>query len=143
MRDWDMSQQIENTIKHAEMRKMLMQHTRPHMSENSEDPDQEAKADRGKLELMLCPREIIRAITRVRMYGTRKYKDPENWRKVQAYRYKNAMLRHLMHYLDDEDSVDPESGLPHIEHVACNLAFLIEFKKRNKEGSNGKTPAAK
>ena len=25
------------------------------------------------------------------------------------------------------EQVDPESGLMHIEHVVCNLAFLLQF----------------
>lgn len=38
-----------------------------------------AKADSGKLRLTLVPRQIIRDIANVRMYGTAKYhNDPEN-----------------------------------------------------------------
>ena len=35
--------------------------------------DQTAKADAGKLQLTLVPREIIREIAKVRMYGNAKY----------------------------------------------------------------------
>lgn len=88
--------------------------------------DQTAKADAGKLQLTLVPREIIRAIARVRMYGTNKYHDPDNWKKVSKQRYKDAAFRHFLAYLDNPDGNDEESGLPHLWHLACNVAFLCE-----------------
>lgn len=92
--------------------------------------DQYAKADRGKLELTLVPRQIIREIARVRMYGTAKYhNDPDNWKTVEKQRYKDAAFRHFLAYLDDPAGVDKESGLPHLSHLACNIAFLCEMEK--------------
>lgn len=90
--------------------------------------DQTAKADHGKLQLTLVPREIIRAIARIRMYGTEKYHNPDNWRNVSAERYRDAAYRHFLSYLDDPAGVDEESGLPHLWHLACNIAFLIEME---------------
>ncbi len=90
--------------------------------------DQTAKADAGKLRITLVPRQIIREIARVRMYGCEKYKDPENWKRVESERYKDAAFRHFLAYLDDPDGVDEESGLPHLSHLACNIAFLCEMK---------------
>lgn len=89
--------------------------------------DQSAKADAGKLPLTLVPREIIRAVAAIRQYGTEKYGDPENWRKVSKERYRDAAFRHFLSYLDDPDGVDKESGLPHLWHLACNIAFLCEL----------------
>lgn len=94
--------------------------------------DQSVKSDYGKLELTLVPREIIRNIAAVRMYGTEKYHDPENWRKVTAERYRNAAFRHFLAYLDDPNGIDAESGLPHLWHLACNIAFLCELSKPEK-----------
>lgn len=91
--------------------------------------DQEAKADAGKLELTLVPRQIIKEIARVRMYGTAKYGSPNNWIKVSADRYRDAAFRHFLAYLDDPGGVDEESGLPHLSHLACNIAFLCEMEK--------------
>ena len=90
--------------------------------------DQTAKADAGKLQLTLVPRTIIREIAKVRMYGNEKYPDggQENWRRVSAQRYRDAAFRHFLAYLDNPDGVDPESGLPHLSHLACNIAFLFE-----------------
>lgn len=87
---------------------------------------QEAKADAGKLRLTLVPRGIIRAVAAIREYGCEKYGDPENWRQVEPQRYRDAAYRHFMAYLDDPKGVDEESGLPHLWHLACNIAFLIE-----------------
>lgn len=90
--------------------------------------DQEAKADNGKARLTLVPRKILYDVARIREFGTKKYKDPDNWKKVEAWRYKDALMRHLCAYLDDPKSVDEESGLPHLWHAACNMAFLCEME---------------
>lgn len=90
--------------------------------------EQAVKADAGKLRLTLVPREVIRAIARVRMYGTEKYGDPENWRRVEVERYRDALLRHTLAYLEDPQGVDEESGLHHWEHMACNIAFIAEME---------------
>ena len=91
--------------------------------------NQSAKADAGKLQLTLVPRQIIRDIAKVRMYGNQKYGDPENWKQVEPERYRDAMMRHLLSYLDNPESVDEESGLKHLWHLACNVAFLCELEK--------------
>lgn len=93
-------------------------------------PDQTIKADAGKLQLTLVPRQIIRDIAEVRMYGNQKYPEggPDNWKQVEPQRYRDAMFRHMMEYLDDPDGVDAESGLPHLWHLACNVAFLCELE---------------
>ena len=95
-----------------------------------DSPDQTAKQDAGKLQITLVPRQIIRDIAEVRMYGNKKYGDPENWRSVSPERYRDALMRHLLAYLDDPDSADDESGLPHLWHAACNIAFLCEMEGR-------------
>ena len=61
------------------------------------------------------------------MYGNEKYHDPENWRQVEPQRYQDALYRHWLAYLKGE-KCDLESGLPHLWHLACNAAFLIEME---------------
>jgi len=90
---------------------------------------QSAKADTGKPRPTLVPTSLIWAVTAIREYGCQKYHDPENWRKVEPQRYQDALYRHWLAYLEGETN-DPESGLPHIWHVACNVAFLIEMEGR-------------
>lgn len=94
--------------------------------------EQKIKADEGKPRLDLVPPELVRAVGRVRTYGVEKYGDSDSWKRVAPDRYKAALLRHLMDFLDDENSVDKESGLPHLEHAACNIAFLIELSKEGR-----------
>lgn len=89
---------------------------------------QDAKADAGKIRLSLVPRKIIWAIGKIREYGCSKYKDPDNWKRVSSERYRDAAYRHFLKYLDDPYGKDEESGLPHLWHCACNLAFLIEIE---------------
>lgn len=95
---------------------------------DDEDAGQEAKADAGKPRPTLVPTSLIRAVMAIREYGCAKYHDPENWRQVEPQRYRDAAYRHWLAYLDDPHGVDAESGLPHLWHLACNIAFLIEME---------------
>ena len=95
------------------------------------DYNQDVKADKGKLQLTLVPTSIIKAIAKVRMYGVEKYHDPDNWRNVEISRYRDAAFRHFLAYLEDPKGVDAESGIPHLHHLACNIAFLIEMEENN------------
>ena len=92
-------------------------------------PNGVTKADAGKPRLSLVPRKIIWDIAAVREYGNKKYGDPNNWRKVEVERYRDAAYRHFMRYLDDPDGVDEESGLPHLWHLATNISFLCEMEE--------------
>ena len=91
---------------------------------------QEAKADSGKPRPTLVPASLVNAVTAVREFGCKKYHDPDNWRRVEPQRYRDALYRHWLAYLSGEIT-DPESGLPHLHHMACNLAFLIEMEANN------------
>ena len=90
--------------------------------------DQRAKADAGKIRPTLVPVSAIRAIAAIREYGCLKYHDPDNWKRVEPERYKDAAYRHWLAYLDGEQN-DTESGLPHLWHLACNIAFLIDLEQ--------------
>lgn len=96
--------------------------------------DQTIKVDAGKPKLSLVPTEIINQIAIVREYGINKYPSggPNNWRNVEIARYKDAAYRHLLAYIADPTGVDEESGLPHLSHLACNIAFLCDLEKDNK-----------
>ena len=90
------------------------------------------KADAGKAQLTLVPRAIIWAIAKVRMYGVNvKYPETgrDGWKTIGKQRIRDAMYRHMLRYLDDPHGVDEESGLPHLWHLACNIAFLCEMEK--------------
>ena len=89
--------------------------------------NQSAKADNGKVRPTLVPTSLMYAVAKVREHGCKKYKDPENWRKVEPQRYKDALYRHWLAYLSGE-KCDQESGLSHLWHLACNVAFLIDME---------------
>lgn len=93
---------------------------------------QTAKADAGKARLTLVPMQIVWDIAAVREFAvTHKYKDPDNWKLVEPERYKDAAFRHFLRYLDDPNGTDEESGLPHLWHLATNIAFLCALTKDN------------
>lgn len=114
-------------LQHADRAK-LWDAVRAWAETKPEDADQTAKRDGGKTDLTLVPRRIIWAVGEVRKYGNEKYGDPENWRTVEPQRYRAAAFRHFLAYLDDPEGTDAESGLPHLWHLACNIAFLCEME---------------
>lgn len=97
-----------------------------------------AKSDYGKEKLTLVPRRIIHDICAIRMYGNEKYPDggPDNWKRVERERYRDAAFRHFLSYLDDPQGKDAESGFPHLWHLACNIAFLCEMEDEVANGTD-------
>ena len=91
--------------------------------------NQTAKADGGKPILSYVPKEIIYEIEKVRKFGVKKYKDPDNWKKVEIERYHQALLRHTLAVWNDIAARDKESGLLHLSHIATNVAFMLEMMK--------------
>ena len=96
-------------------------------------PEQEAKSDHDKPRPSLVPPALIRGVDAIREYGCKKYSDPENWRRVEPQRYWEATLRHALAAWNDWESIDSESGLPNIAHMACNIAFLLEMMGENND----------
>lgn len=98
--------------------------------------DQSAKTDAGKIRPTLVPPALIEAVAAVREYGCSKYHDPDNWRRVEPQRYWEATLRHALAAWDNYEAIDDESGLPHLDHMACNIAFILQIMKENKHGKS-------
>lgn len=93
-----------------------------------------AKFDSGKLRMSLLTRGLATELVRVAEvleYGANKYCE-EGWKSVPnaARRYEDAMDRHLNAWKRGEE-VDPESGLSHLAHAACNALFLLHFNESN------------
>lgn len=88
------------------------------------------KDDMEKARMDLLPFESLEAVARVLTYGAKKYA-PDNWKLVPgaSERYQAAMLRHLSAHKRGE-KIDPESGLSHLSHVACNALFLVYFEEK-------------
>jgi hypothetical protein len=89
-----------------------------------------AKDDSAKPPVELVPAEAIEAIARVMDFGRNKYVE-NGWKAVpQGFRrYLAALLRHA-YALQKGEVLDPDSGLPHVYHIACNGAFLAYFHAR-------------
>ena len=119
-------QKISDAAK--ESAKIIQDYLNEGKEANMDKPDQQAKADTGKPRPTLVPVSLIEAVTAIRECGCQKYHDPENWRKVEPQRYRDALYRHWLAYLKGE-KCDQESGLPHLWHLACNAAFLIEMEE--------------
>ena len=98
--------------------------------------DQSAKTDAGKIRPTLVPPALIEAVAAVREYGCSKYHDPDNWRSVEPQRYWEATLRHALAAWDNYEATDAESGLPHLAHMACDIAFILQIMKENKHGKS-------
>ena len=96
------------------------------------------KYDDNKPRLDLVPPELIEAVGIVRTYGVSKYGDSKSWKQVEPYRYRAALMRHICLYLEEPDGVDAESGLPHLWHIACNVAFLIALNAEKRPISDFK-----
>lgn len=90
--------------------------------------DQTKKHDAGKPWLFLVPSELVQAVGAVMTFGAEKY-GPNTWRGVEIERYQNAMARHFEAYKAAPHGLDEESGLPHLWHLAANVAFLCALER--------------
>ncbi len=80
--------------------------------------------------LEMCPPAFLTDLGKLYAFGADKYA-PDNWRKGYAWSLTfNALLRHLQLTLQGE-WVDPESGLPHLVHVAWHCATLHTFEREH------------
>lgn len=86
------------------------------------------KFDSEKIPLNLLPTEALWEVGKVLALGRNKY-DAYNWKNGMSWsRLYGAILRHLFAWMEREDK-DPESGLSHLAHCACNILFLIVYEK--------------
>jgi len=92
------------------------------------------KKDEGKPRWELVPYDAIEQIAIVLTHGAKKY-EARNWEKGINYsRIFGAIMRHLWKFwhakLTWSTGLDPESGLSHLSHAFCELAFLVAYEKR-------------
>lgn len=81
------------------------------------------KHDQDKPMLNLIDPQAIEGLAAVLTFGAKKYA-ADNWRGgINNSRLIASLLRHLFAIMRGEYT-DPESGLPHIDHVGCNWMFL-------------------
>ena len=93
------------------------------------------KNDDGKLRMDLIPPEALEELAKVLTWGASKYSD-KNWELGLRWgRVLGAALRHIIAWMKGEIH-DPETGLSHLSHALCNLAFLVTYEQRKMEGFN-------
>lgn len=87
-----------------------------------------SKFDAGKPMVDLVDPLAIEGLAKVLTFGAQKYA-AHNWRGGISYsRIIGGLLRHAFAIMRGED-IDPESGLPHIDHLGCCWMFLSNFMK--------------
>lgn len=88
--------------------------------------------DQDKPALDLVPSSFIEETAKVLTFGARKYAKRQ-WEKGMLWSRSIASLQRHINSFAAGDDFDPESGLMHLSHAACNLAFLIEYTKTHPE----------
>lgn len=106
-----------------------MQRIDYYMRDEIKKHNEENKQTIGKPRYSLLCSEILTEITKIREYGIAKYKESDNWKKVDKQLYLDAAMRHMIKLVIDGEEVDNESGLKHASHAACNLMFYLEMIK--------------
>lgn len=102
------------------------------MSTVDDRPQQALRYNQGKAPLSMVPSELIEEVAKVLEFGATKYAR-DNWRQGMSWNQTlDSCLRHLMKWNSGED-IDPESGLCHLSHAACNIAFLLSFRLTHNE----------
>lgn len=85
--------------------------------------------DKPKLDLLVDGVPVaLEEVGKILTFGAQKYA-AHSWKTVpnNKERYKAALVRHLLAHSRGE-VIDPESGLPHLAHLACNALFILELE---------------
>jgi hypothetical protein len=84
----------------------------------------------GKIEMSQCPASLATAVSMVLMKSSKEYGgkyDKRNWARGMSWStVYDCLQRHATKWYSGEE-VDSETGLNHLYHMACNVAFLIEY----------------
>lgn len=83
----------------------------------------------GKLRFDLIPPEWDKVLAGILTFGAKKYAE-RNWENGLSYTKTVASLRRHLNSFEEGEWTDPESGHPHLGHVAWNALALITFKLR-------------
>lgn len=93
---------------------------------------QGTKHDSNKPPCELLSPIALLGTARVLEFGAKKYA-AHNWRGGLAWmRIMGAILRHSFAFMMGED-LDPETGLPHPDHIAAETMFLQEMYRTRKD----------
>ena len=121
-----------------EQERILREHFKNTVESNKELQNKAIRFDAGKTDWSLVPWDSVEEIVKVLEFGKVKYA-AWNWSSNGGFKYMrvfNSTMRHLLAWARGEDK-DPESGLSHLSHAACNLLFILYFiKHKDKYSSN-------
>lgn len=93
---------------------------------NMEENNLATRYNINKIKYSLVPHLAHKEMAAVFTFGAKKY-SANNWRKGLPFSTcLDSLQRHIESFKNGED-IDPESGLLHLGHMMCNVAFLIEF----------------
>lgn len=82
----------------------------------------------GKVRWDLIDPTAVEGVAKVLAFGTEKY-TAENWRKGLSWKSTLRSLESHLQALKRGEDIDPESGLPHIDHLGCNWMFFSNYQK--------------
>lgn len=87
------------------------------------------KFDEGKTPFELLPPELLFGVSEVLEFGAKKYA-ARNWELGMSWgRVFGALMRHMWKWWGGE-STDQETGMSHLWHAGCCIAFLIAYEQR-------------
>lgn len=93
------------------------------------------KFDQGKPDLSMVSYDLLEEIAYVREFGAKKYAR-DNWKLgFKVTRSCAAALRHIFKFLSGE-TLDPESGRPHLAHAVCCLEHAIYDMRHHPENDD-------
>lgn len=98
------------------------------MKENKVNPE-------GKPDYTIIPITCIRAAEIVLSYGAQKY-GRESYKTWPIEKFKQAMLRHILAYLEDPEGLDEDSKMPHYYHILANAIIIVDKQEREKKDAN-------
>lgn len=87
--------------------------------------------NQGKLRVDLIPPKFLEEVAKVLTFGAAKY-SANNWKNFTAEQQSEilgSLLRHILEY-QKGNKLDSESGLHHLAHAACNIAFILYFEEQ-------------
>lgn len=107
----------------------------PQVATDVSDSPVAMRFDAGKAPMHLLPPDALLGLAKVYAFGAKKYA-PRNWEKGMDWsRVYDSLIRHTLAFWAGED-LDPESGLPHVDHMVWNAVTLSAYQKRGVGGDD-------